>query len=303
MANFFTDRVNHDHGDEDDQEERGEVRVFLQGHGDPDFLAEAACADEADNGRRPDVDFEPQQRVADDVRNDLGDDAVSDLVEPGSAGSLDAFQRPHVCIFIGFGIELAERAGGMQANGKYAREWTDAKTENENQGPDEFRNRANYFQIAPGQIEHKAIGCKVPGGRKTEKKSSNHTEERCHIGNQDRFEKKLQPDLPAPEPVGNVGSERLPMEDRQGLVEIFPKTRQTGPDFPHGDPVAIGERHIGHVEKSADPGGGHETDRKERCRDRVDAQRGLTRGSIVAFELVDRRRKSRHGNAVKGDKG
>src|SRR3546814_10341949 len=90
------------------------------------LLADAAGADEADDRRGPDVDLEAQQRVAGEVRQDLRDDAVADLVEPGAAGGADALQRLVIDVLVDLGEQLAEGAGGMDGDGQQSGQRADA---------------------------------------------------------------------------------------------------------------------------------------------------------------------------------
>lgn len=102
VAQFFGAVVDHDDGGQNDQRERRQVGIFLKDHGGPELLAQAARADIADDRGRAHIDFETQQRVADDIGEYLRHHAIADLVKPGSPGGLDVFEWSHIDVFIFF---------------------------------------------------------------------------------------------------------------------------------------------------------------------------------------------------------
>ncbi len=77
--------------------------------GEPQRLADAACADGADDGRGAHIDLEPQQRVTEEIRHDLGHDREPDALDPIGADGAQALVSLHVGVLDDFEEEFSER--------------------------------------------------------------------------------------------------------------------------------------------------------------------------------------------------
>ena len=131
------------------------------------FLADAAGADEADDGGGADVDLEPQQRVAEEAGQDLRHDAEADLREPGAADGADAVHRPQVGIFVQLAEQLSQRAGGVDGDGEDAGQRADAERPDQDEGEHDLRDGAHELQQAAGDEDDGAAADEGAGRRET----------------------------------------------------------------------------------------------------------------------------------------
>ena len=95
---------------DDHQHDRAHVLVVVEADGLIELLADAAGADEADDGGRADVQLEPPQRVGGEVGQHLGQHGEADHLEPVAARRAHALELALVDVLVGLGEQLAQRA-------------------------------------------------------------------------------------------------------------------------------------------------------------------------------------------------
>ncbi len=216
----------------------------MQAHGGADFLTQATCPHISNDCRRPHIDLKTQQRIADDVWQNLRNRAVADLVEPCSASRLDPFQRAHIDVLIHFGIEFAQRSGGVQANRQHPGHRPNRKTKDKDQSPDQVRDGAGDLQPTSAEHQNPFVRGQIARRRKGQKEGPNNPQSRSHKGNQNGFDPQIGPCFPPPKPICEILAQRRPMQLRKGFGNVFAQPWQARRDDP--TPFTRSVRH-GHL--------------------------------------------------------
>src|SRR5205814_1959877 len=104
--------------------------------GDDQILTDAAGPDKADHGRAAHIDLEPQQGIADEVRQYVWRYRETYLRDPASAGRSKALDGAHVNILHHLSEQLAERTSRVDRDRQYARQGAEPECRDKDQRED-----------------------------------------------------------------------------------------------------------------------------------------------------------------------
>ena len=223
VADLFRKQIDGDDDQQDQDADRADFLIDVEADHPLQFLADAAGADEADDGRGADIDLKPQQCVAEEAGQHLRHHAVTDLRKPGAADGADALDRPQVGVFVQFGEQFSQRAGGVDGDREDAGQWADAERPDQDEGQHDLRDGTHELQQAAGDEDHDAVADEGAGGRETQRERHGETDRGGQDRHLDGLPQQRRVDVDAIEPVG----------DRLRLLHAAEQVRQGQ----HGDRV------------------------------------------------------------------
>jgi hypothetical protein len=183
-------------------------------------LADAARPDKADHRRSAHIDLEPQQSVADEVRQHLRGYGEAHLREPAGPGRSDTFDGGHVDIFHHLGEQLAERTSGVDRYCQYAGQSTEPECGDKDQREDDVGNRTAELEAAPHGKAHPGSTHQIAAGWSRCGKCSDHARYGRDIGDQQSLAEQPTPPRQTPEPFLRIGPYPRPGVELQQAVEV-----------------------------------------------------------------------------------
>ena len=110
--------------------------------------------------------------------------------------------------------KFAQRPRRVDGNREQPRQRPQAKAEDEDQRPEQFRHAAQDFQAAARQPQDADRRREVARGREGQHKPADHPEQGGQKADQLGFQKKLGPDRFATEPGGKVSAASVTATDQ-----------------------------------------------------------------------------------------
>jgi hypothetical protein len=142
FAQFAADYVGGGEQDDERENQRHDLAVFEEAHGEADFVANSAGADETKDGGSAHATFEGIESVSRYVGKRLGPDAAQENLHAGAAGGLQSFERARVDVGKCVGVDAAKNSGVGDRQREGAGKRTQADGGDEEQRPDQIRNGA-----------------------------------------------------------------------------------------------------------------------------------------------------------------
>ena len=136
----------------------------------------------------------------------------------------------HVHVLDDLGELLAERASGMDGNGKNAGHRAETEGVDEHQGKHDLGHGPAELQQPPRGEPQRSRAGQVGGGKEAEDEGRDGAEQGADIGDEQRVEQQGQPSVEIPEPLLEVGAEALCTHLRQDVVEVADEARQAVPE-------------------------------------------------------------------------
>ena len=141
------------------QQDRADLVPAVRAHGEDQRRADAARAHKAEHGRVAQVHVEAVDDRGGEVRRQLGQDAITDLLEGRAARGVQRLQDPLVKVLDALDEHFRHHANRAEGHGQQSRERPGAGDANEHQSVDEGGDGAD------GGDEHAADQCHARGTR------------------------------------------------------------------------------------------------------------------------------------------
>jgi hypothetical protein len=142
FAQFAADYVGGGEQDDERENQRHDLAVFEEAHGEADFVANSAGADETKDGGSAHATLEGIESVSRYVGKRLGPDAAQENLHAGGAGGLQGFERARVDVGKCVGVDAAKNSGVGDREREGAGKRTQADGGDEKKCPDQIRNGA-----------------------------------------------------------------------------------------------------------------------------------------------------------------
>ncbi len=224
MSRLGCEDVDHRHRQQDQHQNGGHIRVVELADGLDEILADAARADEAHDGRLAHVDLETQQGVAGEVRHDLRQRAETHGDMPGRAGRRHALDRLHVDILDDLGEQFGEHAECVDDDRQHARHRAEPEGNDEDQRQHQGRHGAASLAEAAHDDAQPARRRHIGSRQESQDKGHGGAQHGADIGHEQGFTEQPQPALQAPEPLTEVGPDRLTVLEKEQPDDVARET-------------------------------------------------------------------------------
>ena len=155
-------------------------------------VADAAGADDTDDGGRADIQLERVERVGDVVRQDLGQDGPANRLGPVSPQPPRRLNRPDVDAIDRLGKQLGDDAEVEQDESDDARQRPDPDRRDEDERVQDVGNRSNDAQQRAAERQAHDVRGSDAGDEEGDRHGDRAADGRRHDGDLERLEHRLE---------------------------------------------------------------------------------------------------------------
>ena len=190
-ADLCRDPLDDEHQHDQPQQDRADLVPAIRVHGEDQRRADAARAHKAEHGRVAQVHVEAVDDRGDEVRRQLRQDAVADLLEGGAARGVQRFQNSLVEILDALDEHLRHHADRAERHRQKARKRAGAGDTDEHQAVDERGDGADAGDEHAADERH-ALRHQIARRQKRQRQRDHRAHDRAEERNAERFQQQVR---------------------------------------------------------------------------------------------------------------